>query len=227
MKNTYLTGYFPLIAILLFSSSLSISTSLYALKMLSSFGMYDGMLDYFSEKGIRLALFAAFALLYFMVLSALKLIANTVTELSLLFFANDPEGNNLKKLRMGSMIYLGGGILSFVLLQNVIWIVIWFAVVTLAYFVFTVYRIYSTLSLMSLVGFILLELLFWFTFVIGILFIFIKLYNSIMLAYLCKLAISAFGGQICASCSVRNETAVDSQVSAVSQLQKFSITLNR
>lgn len=180
MKNTYLTGYFPLIAILLFSSSLSISTSLYALKMLSSFGMYDGMLDYFSEKGIRLALFAAFALLYFMVLSALKLIANTVTELSLLFFANDPEGNNLKKLRMGSMIYLGGGILSFVLLQNVIWIVIWFAVVTLAYFVFTVYRIYSTLSLMSLVGFILLELLFWFTFVIGILFIFIKLYNSIM-----------------------------------------------
>ncbi|MGF9979968.1 YufK family protein [Bacillus subtilis] len=180
MKNTYLTGYFPLIAILLFSSSLSISTSLYALKMLSSFGMYDGMLDYFSEKGIRLALFAAFALLYFMVLSALKLIANTVTELSLLFFANDPEGNNLKKLRMGSMIYLGGGILSFVLLQNVIWIVIWFAVVTLAYFVFTVYRIYSTLSLMSLVGFILLELLFWFTFVIGILFIFIKPYNSIM-----------------------------------------------
>jgi hypothetical protein len=180
MKNTYLTGYFPLIAILLFSSSLSISTSLYALKMLSSFGMYDGMLDYFSEKGIRLALFAAFALLYFMVLSALKLIANTVTELSLLFFANDPEGNNLKKIRMGSMIYLGGGILSFVLLQNVIWIVIWFAVVTLAYFVFIVYRIYSTLSLMSLVGFILLELLFWFTFVIGILFIFIKLYNSIM-----------------------------------------------
>lgn len=180
MKNTYLTGYFPLIAILLFSSSLSISTSLYALKLLSSFGMYDGMLDYFSEKGIRLALFAAFALLYFMVLSALKLIANTVTELSLLFFANDPEGNNLKKIRMGSMIYLGGGILSFVLLQNVIWIVIWFAVVTLAYFVFIVYRIYSTLSLMSLVGFILLELLFWFTFVIGILFIFIKLYNSIM-----------------------------------------------
>lgn len=180
MKNTYLTGYFPLIAILLFSSSLSISTSLYALKLLSSFGMYDGMLDYFSEKGIRLALFAAFALLYFMVLSALKLIANTVTELSLLFFANDPEGNNLKKIRMGSMIYLGGGILSFVLLQNAIWIVIWFAVVTLAYFVFIVYRIYSTLSLMSLVGFILLELLFWFTFVIGILFIFIKLYNSIM-----------------------------------------------
>lgn len=101
MKNTYLTGYFPLIAILLFSSSLSISTSLYALKMLSSFGMYDGMLDYFSEKGIRLALFAAFALLYFMVLSALKLIANTVTELSLLFFANDPEGNNLKKTQNG------------------------------------------------------------------------------------------------------------------------------
>ncbi|GED02079.1 YufK family protein [Bacillus atrophaeus] len=180
MKNTYLTGYFPLIAILLFSSSLSISTALYAMKLLSSLGIYDGMLEYFSEKGIRLALFAAFALLYFMVLSALKLIANTVTELSLLFFAQDPEGNNLKKIRLGAAIYLGGGILSFALVQNVFWIAALFAVVTLAYFIFIVYKIHPTLSMVSLIGFILLELLFWFTFIIGILFIFIKLYNSIM-----------------------------------------------
>ncbi|MBC2806334.1 DUF5366 family protein, partial [Rhizobium ruizarguesonis] len=91
MKNTYWTGYFPLVAILLFSSSLSISTSLHVMKILQTLGMYQGMLDYFSEKGIRLALFAAFALVYFMLFSALKLIANTVTELSLLFFTNDPE----------------------------------------------------------------------------------------------------------------------------------------
>ncbi len=58
MKNTYWTGYFPLVAILLFSSSLSISTSLYVMKILQTLGMYQGMLDYFSEKGIRLALFA-------------------------------------------------------------------------------------------------------------------------------------------------------------------------
>ncbi|MBT2575613.1 YufK family protein [Bacillus sp. ISL-51] len=180
MKNTYWTGYFPLVAILLFSSSLSISTSLYAMKLLQTLGMYQGMLDYFSEKGIRLALFAAFALVYFMVFSALKLIANTVTELSLLFFTNDPEGDNLKKIRLGSLIYVGGGILSFALVQNVFWIAALFAAVTLVYLIFMVYRIYATLSIVSLIGFILLEILFWFTFVIGILYIFIKLYNSIM-----------------------------------------------
>lgn len=66
------------------------------------------------------------------------------------------------------------------LVQNGFWIAALFAVVTLVYLIFMVYRIYSTLSIVSLIGFILLEILFWFTFVIGILYIFIKLYNSIM-----------------------------------------------
>ena len=38
MKNTYVTGFFPFIAILLFSSSLAISSVIYAMQMLSSLG---------------------------------------------------------------------------------------------------------------------------------------------------------------------------------------------
>ena len=50
------------------------------------------MLEFFSEQGIRLALFAAFALVYFMILSALKLIADTVLELALLFLQRTLKG---------------------------------------------------------------------------------------------------------------------------------------
>ena len=52
-----------------------------------------------------------------MVFSALKLIANTVTELALLFFAKDPEGANLRKIRIGSAVYLGASLLSFIFVQ--------------------------------------------------------------------------------------------------------------
>lgn len=114
MKNTYLTGYFPLISILLFSSAFSIFTVGITTDFLTQAGILKGMLEFFSEQGIRLALFAAFALVYFMILSALKLIADTVLELAL-FFAKDPEGENLKKIRIASVVYLFASLLAFLL----------------------------------------------------------------------------------------------------------------
>ncbi|MFN2744062.1 MULTISPECIES: YufK family protein [Bacillus] len=180
MKNTYISGFFPFIAILLFSSSLAISSVMYAMQVLSSFGIYKGMLEFFSESGIRMALFIVFALVFFMVFSALKLIANTVTELSLLFFAKDPEGANLKKIRAGSAIYLGASLLSFIFVQYAIGIAAILVLATLVYFVYIVYTIHGTLSFFSLIGFVMFELLFWFTFLIGTIYIVIKLYNSMM-----------------------------------------------
>ena len=66
------------------------------MKILQTLGMYQGCWIISLRKGsdwrfcsVRPCVFYAF--------SALKLIANTVTELSLLFFTNDPEGDNLKK----------------------------------------------------------------------------------------------------------------------------------
>ncbi|ASB90554.1 YufK family protein [Bacillus sonorensis] len=180
MKNTYITGYFPFFAILLFSSSLAISAVIYAMQALSSLGIYEGMLEFFSENGIRMALFAVFALIFFMVFSALKLIANTVTELSLLFFAKDPEGANLKKIRIGSAIYLGASLLSFIFVQYAVGIAVLFLLATLVYFIFIVYAIHGTLSFVSLIGFIMFQLLFWFTFAIGTIYLMMKLYNSMM-----------------------------------------------
>jgi hypothetical protein len=90
MKNTYFTSYFPLISILLFSASCSLAVSEMVIGMLQTYGIYDGMLDFLSGHEIRFGLFIVFALVFFMLFSALKLIADTVTELALLFFPRIP-----------------------------------------------------------------------------------------------------------------------------------------
>ncbi len=180
MRNTYFTSYFPLITILLFSASLSIATVMVVIDYLQTFGIYDGMLEFFSNNGIKLALFIVFALIFFMVFSALKLIANTVTELSLLFFSKDVVGENLTKIRGGSVIYLIGGSFSLAVIQYPIFIIGLFLLATIGYFVYIVYKISQTLTSFSLIGLVLFHVLFWFIFLLGTLYLCFRLYNSIM-----------------------------------------------
>lgn len=180
MKNTYFTSYFPLITILLFSTSLSIATVMIVIDYLQVLGIYEGMLEFFSNNGIKLALFIIFALLFFMVFSALKLIADTVTELSLLFFSKDIVGENLTKIRGGSSFYLVAGALSLAAVQFPIAIIGIFLLATLCYFIFIVYKISSSLTSASLIGLVLFHVLFWFSFILGTLYICFRLYNSIM-----------------------------------------------
>lgn len=180
MKNTYFTSYFPLITILLFSASLSIVTVMIVIDYLQVFGIYDGMLEFFSNSGIKLALFTVFSLLFFMLFSALKLIANTVTELSLLFFSKDVAGENLTKIRGGSSIYLIGGALSLAAVQYPYAIIGIFLLATLIYFVFIVYKFSQSLTSLSLIGLVLFHVLFWFIFILGTLYLCIRLYNSVM-----------------------------------------------
>ena len=180
MKNTYFTSYFPLITILLFSTSLSIATVMIVIDYLQVLGIYDGMLEFFSNNGIKLALFTVFALLYFMVFSALKLISNTITELSLLFFSKDVAGENLTQIRGGSAFYLIGGAISLIVIQYPLAIIGIFLVATIIYFVYIVYKISSSLTSASLIGLVLFHVLVWFTFILGTLYLCFRLYNSIM-----------------------------------------------
>jgi hypothetical protein len=180
MKNMYFTSYFPLITILLFSTSLSIATVMLVIDYLQVFGIYDGMLEFFSNNGIKLALFILFALLYFMVFSALKLIANTVTELSLLFFSKDVAGENLTKIRGGSTFYLVAGAISLVAIQYPLAIAAIFLLATICCFIYMVFKISSSLTSFSLIGLVLFQVLFWFIFILGTLFVCFRLYNSVM-----------------------------------------------
>lgn len=86
-------------SILLFSLSFAIYGEMQMLKLFGNLGIYQGMLEFFSEAGIKLALLIVLLLLFFMVFAALKLISDTILELSLLFFSKDSEGKALNNVR--------------------------------------------------------------------------------------------------------------------------------
>lgn len=180
MKNTYFTSYFPLFSIILFSLSFSINVEQFLLGILKSTGIYEGMLEFFSDGGIKLAILTLLVVLFFMVLAALKLIANTINELSLLFFSKDSEGENLKKIRSGAIIYLIGSAISLISMNSYIGIGIIFAVTTIAYFMYFVYKVSTSLSYVGLIGLIFFQVLIWSLLITGVIYLAVKVYNSIM-----------------------------------------------
>lgn len=180
MKNPYLTSYFPLLTITMFSLSLSLRTEMELTGLLKNAGIYQGMLEFFSETGIKLSLLALLMVLYFMVFAAMKLIAETINEVALLFFSKDLEGESLKLIRNGVAIYFSGGVLSLFSIYSFIGIVAIFAATTLIYFVFFVYKISSNLTMAGLIGTVFFEVIIWSTLLLGIVYLAVKVYNSII-----------------------------------------------
>ncbi len=180
MSNRYITSHFPLISILLFSLSFAIYTQTYILEQLVELGLYNGMREFFSENGIKLTLLFLLLLFFFMIYSALKLIADTMIELSMLFFSKDEDGNGLNKVHAGSWIYLIASIIALLLSQEIVWIVAIFLLASLIYFVFLVYKISHVLSAPGLVGLIFFHMIFWSAFVLAVIYALVKLYNSFM-----------------------------------------------
>lgn len=180
MKNTYFTSYFPLLAIMLFCLSLSIRIEMTLLDFLKETGIYEGMREFLSDSGIRLSLLAGLFLLLFMVFAALKLIADTVNELSLLFFSKDLEGESLKEIRSGSLIYLIGGALSILSIFSYAGIIGIFLLCSLIYFIFFVYKISPSLSVAGTIGIVFFHVIFWAAFFTGVFYLGVKLYNSLI-----------------------------------------------
>ncbi|MCL7749555.1 DUF5366 family protein [Halalkalibacter alkaliphilus] len=180
MSNRYITSHFPLISILLFSLAFAIYVQGFILGELANLGIYSGMLEFISESGIKLTLMFLLLLFFFMVFSALKLIADTTIELSMLFFSKDEEGNELNKVRAGSWIYLAASVIAVLLAQFIFMVVILFLLASISYFVFLVYKISNTLSLSGLIGFIFFQVIFWSVFLLAVVFALLRLYNSFM-----------------------------------------------
>ncbi|WP_394139510.1 DUF5366 family protein [Cytobacillus oceanisediminis] len=180
MKNTYITSYFPLLAIILFSTSLAIKTQMELVIFLKKSGIYQGMLEFFSEGGVKLALTVLLLVMYFMIFAALKLVADTINGLSLLFFSKDLEGESLAKVRHGSAFYFIGGALSLLSLFSYTGIAIIFAAGTLIYFIFFVYKASASLTFAGLTGVIFFQVILWSSMLTGVFYLSIKIYNSIM-----------------------------------------------
>ena len=180
MKNAYLTSHFPLISIVLFSLSLSVYTERLINNYLNQIGLYDGMVEFFSERGIHLTLLFLLWLFFFMMFSALKLIADTINELSLLFFSKDEEGSHLNNLRGGVWIFLTGGIISILSVFHIFLLLFVFIISCFTYFIFFVYKVSDSLSFPSLIGLVFFHIFFWFSFVLAIVYAVLKMYNSLI-----------------------------------------------
>ncbi|PLS15690.1 hypothetical protein CVD28_21250 [Bacillus sp. M6-12] len=180
MKNTYLTGYFPLIAIVLFSLSFAIYMELQAVVLLKNVGIYNGMLEFVPDAGIKLSLLLVLFILFFMLFAALKLISDTALELSLLFFSKESEGEGLKSIRLGSVIYFIGGAFSLLSIHFLPGIIGIFLASTIIAFIYFVYKIQSSLSIAGLIGLIFFHTFIWSALFFTVVFAFLKLYNSIM-----------------------------------------------
>ncbi|MBA2871515.1 hypothetical protein HNQ85_001785 [Anoxybacillus calidus] len=180
MKNTYVTGYLPLIAIILYSIAFGIYVEIEIIRLFKKFGLYGGMLEFFSENGIKLTLFFLASLLFFMLFSALKLIADTMIQLSMLFFSKDRHGLVLNEIRFGSVFYVLSGMLSLLFVNYIVVVAALFLVTTLVYFIYFVYKTYSTLTPAGLIGMVFFHIAFWFAFMLTIVYVCIKLYNSFL-----------------------------------------------
>ncbi|KAB7706956.1 hypothetical protein F9802_07980 [Bacillus aerolatus] len=180
MKNTYLTGYLPLVAILLFSLSLALFAQSLIISLFKQVGLYTEILELFTETEMKLAITFALMLMFFFVIAGLKVVANTLNELSLLFFSKDTEGDLLKAVRNGSIIFFAGGLISLISFSSLIGIVVIFLLTAAGYLIFFVYKASPALSMANLIGIITFQVVSWSAFGITLALIGMKIYNGLL-----------------------------------------------
>lgn len=182
MKNPYLFGYLPLFTVLFFSLTFGIFTVIKSMSLLQGIGLYNGMLEFLTDFELRVFLLILFALLYFMLFSALKLIGTTIHEFGMLFFSKDQEGEALRHVRGANMVFFFGALLSAAGIQSLYVLVGIFSLTVFTYFVFLIYKLSSYLSVPGMIGLMMFEILTWGVFVGFIVYVLFKLYNSVVKA---------------------------------------------
>ncbi|MGM0841414.1 MAG: DUF5366 family protein [Bacillota bacterium] len=180
MKNTYLTSYLPLFSILLFSLTFSVYGVEVFVDIFKKIGVYPGMREFLSDMQLKLAILILLMVAFFMVFAALKLIAETINGISMLFFSMDSEGELYNRVRTGSMIYFIGGLVSVLSLKSFLGLLIIFALSSVVYFIYFVYKISPSLSKIGLFGVVGLQVFSWSSLFLTIFFVCLKLYNGVM-----------------------------------------------
>ncbi|MGN7477571.1 YufK family protein [Solibacillus silvestris] len=180
MKNPYLYGYLPLFTIVLFSFSFGIFAVSESLQLFHTIGVYDGMHEFLSDLELRFVLLIVFALLFFMLFSALKLIGETIHELGMLFFSKDKEGQTIHAARGGYVIFFFGAFASVIGIQSLPILVAIFLITVFCYFIYNVYKMSQYMSMTGVIGLIFFEVLTWFLLLALVIYAIVKLYNGIL-----------------------------------------------
>lgn len=182
MKNSYLTGYMPLLSILLFSLSFAMYGQTLITDVLKKANLYTSMLDIFTTSEMNLFVIGGLMAVFVMLLATLKLLANTANELALLFFSKDTEGELLTKTRFGAVIFFIGSLISLISFSSAVGIIIIFILTALAYMIYFVYRISPHINTFQIIGIIVFEVLFWLVLGLLLALLLLKVYNSLIAA---------------------------------------------
>lgn len=180
MKNPYLYGYLPLFSIILYSITFGIFLVGESLTLLTSIGVYAGMREFLTDVELRLLLLIVFALAFFMLFSALKLIGETIHEVGMLFFSKDSQGEMIGATRSGYLIFFFGALLSVFGIQSILILLGVFAATIVVCFIYNMYKLSHYLTLPGLIGLIFFEILFWAILIICIVYALLKLYNGLI-----------------------------------------------
>lgn len=184
MKNPYLFSYLPFFTIMLFSLTFGVYTVGYSLSLFREIGLYNGLLEFLTDTQLRLFLLTIYALVFFMVFSALKLIAETIHETALLFFFKPRSEEDSPALPMiddrgGKLIYFFGALASAAAVQSFLWLMVIFIAVTFIYFVHSTYKLHHQFPLSTIVGIIFFEFIVWAVLIFAVAYILLRLYNGI------------------------------------------------
>lgn len=182
MKNPYLYGYLPFFTVLFFSLTFGIFTVSESMSLLVGIGLYNGMLEFLTDFELRVFLLILFSLCYFMLFSALKLVGTTIHEMGMLFFSKDKEGEAMRHARGANVIFFLGSLLSAAGIQSFYTLVGIFLATVFIYFVFLIFKLSSYMSVSGMIGLMMFEVLFWGVFVGFVIYVLVKLYNSLISA---------------------------------------------
>lgn len=181
IKNPYLYSYLPLITIVLFSLTFGLYSVNEAVILFHKIGVYAGMHEFLSDVQMRILLLIVFALIYFMIFSALKLIGETIHDVGMLFFTKDRIDQAMEnKANAGVVIFFFGALASVAGLVNVFILVGIFLLSAIFYFIFVTYKLSDYLSFGSILGIMLFEMTMWILLLTLVVYAIFKLYNGIV-----------------------------------------------
>ena len=180
MKNPYIFGYLPFVTIVLFSLTFGVYTVGVSVELFKGIGLYAGMREFLTDLQLRIFLLVIYALLFFMVFSALKLIAETIHETAMLLFSKDVEGKSYSEARGGNVIYFFGALASADGINSISLLTAIFLLTTFVYFVYVVFKLSKFMTIASTIGLLIFEIMAWTILISTIIYILLKLYNGVI-----------------------------------------------
>lgn len=180
MKNPYIFGYLPFITIALLSLTFGVYTVGVSIELFKEIGLYGGMREFLSDIQLRLFLLVFYAIFFFMIFSALKLIGETIHNSAMLFFSKDVEGKSFSEARAGNVIYFFGAIATAGGIHSIKIMGLIFLLTTILYFIYTVFKLSKFMSLASMIGLIAFEVMMWGVLLSVVIYISLKLYNGVL-----------------------------------------------